>query len=483
MFSESYILDEDARIRLIQDTSKSHSQSPNPPSVEDGTNDFAQAPSELTKQNPQRYNADADQDPNLSSTSSSYHTMTLHDRPYLCSIPTVLPSSDTTSTPKDPDAEAAELARATDRGWELLKDMEGNCMYFISGWWSYSFCYNTAVKQFHPLPPGKGAPLYPPTEDPTTPSYVLGKFTAGKPTQQKPHPQLEAGEGGRSTGSSSSNSNYDGEKDTASPQLQAKGSVRYLVQKLQGGTTCDLTGRERKVEVQFHCHPQSADRIGWIKEVSTCSYLMVIYTPRLCNDVAFLPPRENKAYPITCKEIVSQSSISDWEARKRAERERKMVSAASGGRPVVAGIEVGGMKQVGKEGQRLEPPAQIAPQGPPPKADLLARQDAPEKGGKVYKLGHADLKKLGVDPKLVDEAVKELKTVAAGKAWKLEVFESPMGGKELRGVVEGDGGEAGGAEEEAVEIYVVEREEADDDDLSEGEDGRRGSEEVFRDEL
>ncbi|KAL8829284.1 MAG: hypothetical protein Q9191_002093, partial [Dirinaria sp. TL-2023a] len=179
---------------------------------------------------------------------------------------------------------------------------------------------------------------------------------------------------------------------------------------------------------------------------------MVIYTPRLCNDVAFLPPRENKAHPITCKEIVSESSIPQWEARKRAEHERKMVSAASGRGPVVAGIEVGGMKQVGKEGQRLEPPAQIAPQGPTTRAELLARQDPPEKGGKVYKLPAAELKKLGVDPKLVDEAVKELKTVAAGKAWKLEVFESPTGGKELRGVVEGDkkgadsdGGEGGEA--------------------------------------
>ena len=394
--------------------------------------------------------------------------MTLKSRPYLCSIPTVIPpATNITEAPKDPDTEAAELARATDRGWELLKDMEGNCMYFISGWWSYRFCYNTAVTQFHSLPPGKGGPLYPPTEDPTTPSYVLGKFSQ---EPRKPQAQLDAGD-----------SSKNADADPPIPQLQAKGSVRYLVQKLQGGTTCDLTGRDRKVEVQFHCHPQSADRIGWIKEVSTCSYLMVIYTPRLCNDVAFLPPRENKANPITCQEIVTEDAVPEYEARKKVERERKSVSANPAGRPVVAGIEVGGMKQVGKEGQRLEPPAQIAPMGPNAgnnKADLLARQEAPEKGGKEYRLSKTEIKKLGLEPKLVDEAVRELKQVAAGKAWKLEVFDAPMGGRELRGVVEGDDA---GAQDGEVEFYVVGDEEGEDG--TQEDEGEDGSMEEFKDEL
>jgi len=427
--------------------------------------------------------------------------MTLKSRPYLCSIPTVVPpTTNTTETPKDPDAEAAELARATDRGWELLKDMEGNCMYFISGWWSYSFCHNTAVTQFHSTPPGKGTPLYPPTEDPTTPSYVLGKFSPSQ-IPKKPQARLDSG---------SSSNPTDTDTDPSTPQLQARSGVRYLVQKLQGGTTCDLTGRDRKVEVQFHCHPQSADRIGWIKEVSTCAYLMVIYTPRLCNDVAFLPPRENKANPITCREIVAEDAVADYEARKQAERERKLVSANPAGRPVVAGIEIGAMKQVGKEGQRLEPPAQIAPQGPNAgntKADLLARQEAPEKGGKEFRLSKAEIKKLGLEPKLVDEAIRELKQVAAGKAWKLEVFDAPTGERELRGVVEGDGDVP--AEEGQVEFYVVEDAEGEGEDGVEGAgseggfhvagdeeggeggkggegdegEGEEGSEETFKDEL
>ncbi|KAL8700330.1 MAG: hypothetical protein Q9201_005500, partial [Fulgogasparrea decipioides] len=300
--------------------------------------------------------------------------MILKDRPYLCQIPSVsIPLQNDTAKAKDKAEEAAEIARATDRGWELLKEMEGNCMYFISGWWSYSFCYNTDVKQFHQLPPGKGAPIFPPMEDPSTPSYILGRFEKNQhpPSDRKPNPRIDPPK----DASASSPPNH----RTLNTQLRAKGDLRYLVQTLSGGTTCDLTGRDRKIEVQFHCHPQSADRIGWIKEVSTCSYLMVIYTPRLCNDVAFLPPRENKAAPITCQEILaSTSDIPEWRACKQEDADRKLVAASSSGRPIVGGIEVGGMKLVGKEGQRIETPPNTAftmPGEGVVKLQTLAQQD------------------------------------------------------------------------------------------------------------
>ena len=56
-----------------------------------------------------------------------------------------------------------ELSLATERGRrELLAGMEGSCItYFVSGWWSYSFCYNDGVRQFHPLPTGRNVPDVP----------------------------------------------------------------------------------------------------------------------------------------------------------------------------------------------------------------------------------------------------------------------------------------------------------------------------------
>ncbi|KAI4255377.1 MAG: hypothetical protein LQ352_002609, partial [Teloschistes flavicans] len=354
VFSDTYILQDDADSHLdrIPSTPSSEAQ-PASDHVHNSPSDLQEPSAELSPHTPPNSQHAANSPP---APPSSYESMILKGRPYLCQIPTVsISSQNDTVKAKDKAEEAAEVARATDRGWELLKDMEGNCMYFISGWWSYSFCYNTDVKQFHQLPPGKGAPIFPPMEDTSTPSYVLGKFAKSQhiPSDRKPNPQIDPPKGNPP----SSPLNH----KTPTTQLRAKGDLRYLVQTLSGGTTCDLTGRDRKIEVQFHCHPQSADRIGWIKEVSTCSYLMVIYTPRLCNDIAFLPPRENKAAPITCQEILaSPSDIPEWRARKQTEKERKLVAASSSSRPIVGGIEIGGMKLVGKEGQRIETPPATA---------------------------------------------------------------------------------------------------------------------------
>lgn len=93
----------------------------------------------------------------------------------------------------------------------------------MSGWWSYSFCHNREVRQFHQLPPQSNN-QWPPTADPDTQSYVLGKVS----------PENYHAEGGLGAGT----------------ELQATGELRVLVQKLGGGTLCGLTGKKRKIEVQ-----------------------------------------------------------------------------------------------------------------------------------------------------------------------------------------------------------------------------------------
>ncbi|KAL8868654.1 MAG: hypothetical protein Q9174_004849, partial [Haloplaca sp. 1 TL-2023] len=161
IFSETFILKDEADSRVAQAASASPSKDQSASSVAHQVPPVAQEPTgELSRQaSPDAQDA-SDSSPDYP---SSYESMILKDRPYLCQIPSVsIPSQNETTRAKDKAEEAAEIARATDRGSELLKDMEGHCMYFISGWWSYSFCYNTDVKQFHQLPPGKGAPNFPP---------------------------------------------------------------------------------------------------------------------------------------------------------------------------------------------------------------------------------------------------------------------------------------------------------------------------------
>jgi protein OS-9 len=144
------------------------------------------------------------------------------ERNFLCAIPAIKLAPHLNATEKELSKveEEKELARATSRGWELLSDLDGNCLFFVSGWWSYSFCHNREVRQFHQLP-SQQSNQWPPTEDPHSQSYVLGRVSMDG-TQR-------VGDG---------------------TQLQATGKLRYLVQKLGSGTVCDLTGKERKIEIQ-----------------------------------------------------------------------------------------------------------------------------------------------------------------------------------------------------------------------------------------
>ncbi|KIW64857.1 hypothetical protein PV04_07162 [Phialophora macrospora] len=346
--------------------------------------------------------------------SGSYERLFLHGYPHLCFIPEAKPAAGngTSSEPSADDREK-ELSRAVDRASQLLQGMASNqCLYYSTGWWTYSFCYNSQVTQFHALPPGTNGRVLPPQEDPTTPSYILGKFETPKPNTAKTQPSPD---------------------NSLSTEVKSKAETNYLVQRLGGGTPCDLTGNDRKIEVQFHCNPQLTDRIGWIKETATCAYMMIIYTPRLCNDVAFQPPKESRAHPITCREIVPEDEIDDWEARREAEN--IFQQTLDQGQPqqiILGGVEVGGMKLVGREGKRLERGRIVLTQDE--KAETVIMQ----KNGQISGMSKAQLKKLDLSQEDIESFQKELQKLAAGKDWKIERLDDVNGHVQLRGVVSDD---------------------------------------------
>ncbi|OOF96317.1 hypothetical protein ASPCADRAFT_206498 [Aspergillus carbonarius ITEM 5010] len=412
----------------------------------------------------------------------SYEEMLLGDQRFLCQIPRIQIDDRVNATGESHEAdEQKELARAMDRGLELLREMEGKCMYYISGWWSYSFCYKNQIKQFHALPSGSGIPNYPPMEDHTTHSFILGRFPQGDGDDDDVERESEHKQ-----------------PTTDMAELQTKGGSRYLVQRLDGGTRCDLTGRNRKIEVQFHCHPQSTDRIGWIKEMTTCSYLMVIYTPRLCNDVAFLPPQQDEVHGIDCREILSPAQVPDWEAVREYELAQRLVeSAVVEGFPLVGDIQVGAQKLVGSEGKEIEK-GRVAWAGEE-RIDVVAKRE----NGEVYQMSREDLKKYDLDPEKLDTLKKRLEEWAKGKDWTLEVIEI-NGERQLRGLVDedeeeedGGSGEEGSQEEmitaapskEGGAVEPQEQESSETQDTraapgtSESDEVEEVSEEVVKDEL
>jgi len=281
----------------------------------------------------------------------TYEYLFYKSRPHLCTIPYVaapLPENSTT-TPKH--EEQQELARATDHGLELLKDMQGSCIYYAAGWWVYSFCYNEGIRQFHPLPPGRnGVPPFPPVEDRNIQSYLLGQFA-------KPDGADKQSDSASGTDVSSSSSTTSG----TSALVSTQGPSNYLVQSLSGGTTCDLTAKPRRIDIQYHCSPSTSDRIAMIKETASCVYLMIIHTPRLCNDVVFQPAAMDRPNTITCQEIIETAAEErDWQASAARDAEaflraqdakqqqhQQDQNVASAGPLVIGGITVGGRALAG----------------------------------------------------------------------------------------------------------------------------------------
>jgi hypothetical protein len=149
------------------------------------------------------------------------------------------------------------------------------------------------VEQFHALPPGNGNPPYPPVKDPATESFLLGQTPANeRRSDAELYGQLPS------------------QLDEGLTSVDAIGEQRYLVQRFGGGTWCELIKKHRRIEIQFQCDPSGGDRVAWIKETSTCSYLMVIHTPKLCNDLAFVPVKKvgdgEGVHEIVCQKVARE---------------------------------------------------------------------------------------------------------------------------------------------------------------------------------
>lgn len=389
-----------------------------------------------------------------------------HQR-YLCQIPRLVdqaPSLQPNETLSKQDHDK-ELARANDRGWQLLKGMQGNCIYFWSGWWSYRYCYGQGVKQFHQLPPSNGVPAYPPVEDPGVPGFMLGAV--------QDLPPLDSSQATHS-------------QDKAVGNLETRGESRYLVQRLAGGTLCDLTGRERRIEVQFHCNPATSDRISLIKEVATCAYLMVIQTPRLCNDVAFQPPQKDRANKISCSPILSDDQVPDYEASLAAASDlltadipNPFSDPQSNVPASIGGIAIGAHKWIPK-GNKIEKSA-IVGGGKDKFVETIANS--------FGKLMSADeLKKQGLgDAKSVEKLKKELEEIAGGQPWELKVFDTPQG-REYRGILLDDE-EKDATNKDGTEVVEKKADQSEGEAkagkqaTSDKEQKQEGSEETYKDEL
>jgi len=230
-FSEEYISEEQAQSQL-----------------ENGRQTNTEKNADVDQYTGQAHNDDDHHDEAAKEEKLEYEMMIHHNQRYLCSIPQVEKPIEQPreSDPASKAEQEKELARANDRGWELLSGMQGNCIYYMSGWWSYRFCYNDEVKQFHQLAPSRGIPVYPPVEDPSAQGFLLGRYEEKKPGQGESAYSEEKWEGEGALEVSERATRKTG----GHGELVTRGENRYLKSEWYGGTECDLTGKERRIEVQ-----------------------------------------------------------------------------------------------------------------------------------------------------------------------------------------------------------------------------------------
>lgn len=221
------------------------------------------------------------------------------DADFLCLIP---PPRDSSPVPEELDR--SEVIR---NGWSLLQPLTGKCLYHRQTWFTYSYCHNREIRQFKELPPNHphAQGSYDPAEDPEWEAFTLGRA----PTA------LDAG---------ADIAVADQFPHTANLEVGHGPGTRYLVQRWGDGTFCDKTGKPREVEVQFHCSMTMTDSILFVREAKTCSYVLVVQTPRLCGEPGFKSRLENRdELLIRCRQIIDLPTVSAAPAEESTQLEER----------------------------------------------------------------------------------------------------------------------------------------------------------------
>ncbi|ODV95367.1 hypothetical protein PACTADRAFT_75862 [Pachysolen tannophilus NRRL Y-2460] len=153
------------------------------------------------------------------------------------------------------------------------------CIYYVLGYWTYSFCFNNQINQFHPSQEDviKNKIFKP---DPNVPSYKLGMISTNF--------EMDNFELVKSNG------NYDDDNLNT-----------YISQFITDGTLCDITNKPRSTFIQYKCAKNSEyPKIEGIYEIRTCQYQIEISLPELCDD-SFFESKRVQSYDIACNLIES----------------------------------------------------------------------------------------------------------------------------------------------------------------------------------
>ena len=154
----------------------------------------------------------------------------------------------------------------------ILKRYEGQCFLRKEGWWSFEFCYDMRVVQFHEAK----------SEGEKEDRYVLGVLDRGFDRARR----FEATNVPRD--------------DAAYTQLYGNGTI------------CDVTGKPREILVKYVCADDVTQMTGIakelgevylvmaIREVATCVYELEFVSSAICKQKLYASNKRKSALDINC---------------------------------------------------------------------------------------------------------------------------------------------------------------------------------------
>ncbi|KAI1295468.1 Endoplasmic reticulum lectin 1 [Halotydeus destructor] len=169
------------------------------------------------------------------------------------------------------------------------------CSYRLEQYWTYELCHGRYVRQFHEessLQKVKGQ------------EYFLGKYDLTKlsETESTFEAMLEQ--------IKSSGANR--------PTIAVDGvQLPYIEFNFTDGTVCDLNGKPRTTRVRYVCNEDSKHELNTIKEIYSCEYEAVVFSPLIClhkdfksnvgyeNEINCYPVGKSPAKPVGLSEIES----------------------------------------------------------------------------------------------------------------------------------------------------------------------------------
>ncbi|EEB05515.1 sensor for misfolded ER glycoproteins Yos9 [Schizosaccharomyces japonicus yFS275] len=169
-----------------------------------------------------------------------------------------------------------------EQGLQAIRTLGGVCLLDPNGYWTYEYCHDTSIRQFHYEDDKQAAQNY----------YDLGIA-----------PVIERSSIGAWT-------------------VRKSGTKRSLQIEWINGTKCDLTGKPRQTLVQYECVDDGdAPRIAWYTELSTCSYSMTIHVPALCGLEPFRRSDLSDVQNIVCHPVVEVATSTKEEDDEKEEKE------------------------------------------------------------------------------------------------------------------------------------------------------------------